>query len=172
MGLKNSSGGRMKISEDRANEETGLESKRILDKDLFLYLLDLEVKRARRYQNFYCILLLKVTPLANREEGDGVQVCFQILTTLLMDGVRESDILGSLGEYRVVILLPYADASAGGIAKSRLERTLKHYDFESKGCQVLINQICFPNNGTDVSDLVDKVLEINPLSFFLEPKDQ
>ncbi len=162
----------MKISEDRANEETGLESKRILNKDIFLYLLDLEVKRARRYQNFYCILLLKVTPIANCEEGNGVQACFQILTNLLMEGVRESDILGSLGKYRLVILLPYADVSAGGVAKSRLEGALKYYDFESKGCKILINQICFPNNGTDVRDLIRKVLEINPLPTFVEPKNK
>ena len=153
----------MKISEDRPEEGTGLELGRILNKDLFLHLLDLEVKRARRYQNFYCLLLLKIMPLSNHDDQNNVRVCFQTLTDLLVGEVRESDILGSLGKDRLVILLPYADVSAGGLAKSRLEGTLKYYDFESKGYQIMVDQICFPINGTNVGELVSKALEKNPL---------
>ncbi len=165
----------MKISEHRPDhrpdEDNELESNRILNKDFFLYLLDHEVKRARRYQNFYCLLLLKVMTIVSQEEGNGVHACFKILKNLLLEGVRESDVLGSLGENRLVILLPYADVSAGGAAKSRLEKALKYYDFGSKGCQVLINQICFPYNGTDTADLIQKVLETDPLTFFEKPQN-
>jgi len=153
----------MKILEGRPEERTGLELGRILNKDLFLHLLDLEVKRARRYQNFYCLLLLKIMPLSNHDDQNKVRVCFQTLTDLLVGEVRESDILGSLEKNRLVILLPYADVSAGGLAKSRLEGTLKYYDFESKGYQIMVDQICFPINGTNVGELVSKALEKNPL---------
>ena len=53
---------RMKTSKERFEEMVGGGSDRVLDKDLFLFLLDLEVKRARRYQNFICLPLPKLKP--------------------------------------------------------------------------------------------------------------
>ena len=52
----------MEMLSDRA--QSGVETKitRILSKDLFLYLLDHEVKRALRYQNFISILLMRLVP--------------------------------------------------------------------------------------------------------------
>ena len=58
----------MNGSEDKSKGESAA-GFRILDKDLFLYLLDLEVKRARRYQNFISILLMKLVPFS--KEGNG-----------------------------------------------------------------------------------------------------
>ena len=134
------------------------ELSRILDRDLFFFLLDLEVKRARRYQNFLCVLLLRLRPLPDHEEGNGIQTCFHTMKNLLMDEMRESDIPGSLGEYRLGVLLPYADITAGGHAKSRLESSLKYLDFGKKGCEVVIDQISFPVNGTNPANLIRKAL--------------
>jgi PleD family two-component response regulator len=131
---------------------------RILDRNLFFYLLDLEVKRARRYQNFLCILLLKLTRLPDHEEGNGIQTCLRMVKDLLVEEMRESDIPGFLGENRLVVLLPYADVTAGGHAKSRLESTLRYLDVGRKGCEVVIDQICFPINGTNPADLIKKAL--------------
>ncbi len=148
----------MRVSEDRPNQS---EFDRILNKDLFLYLVDLEVKRARRYQNFYCLLLLKMTPISNHEGGNEAETSFQTLTNVLVAEVRESDIFGLLGENRLAILLPYADVSAGGFARSRLETTLAYYDFANKGYEVRIQQVCFPINGTNARDLIKKALGTN-----------
>jgi hypothetical protein len=145
----------MEESQDKTAEP---ESGRILDRNLFFYLLDLEVKRARRYQNFLCVLLLKLTRLPAYEEGNGIQTCFRIMKNLLVEEMRESDIPGSLGENRLVVLLPYADVVAGGHAKSRLESTLQYMDFAGKGCEVVIDQICFPVNGTNPADMIKKAL--------------
>jgi hypothetical protein len=81
---------------------------------------------------------------------------------LLMEEMRESDIFGSLGGNKLAILLPYADALAGGYAKSRFEDILKYYDFKSRGYEVVIHQISFPMDGTNTSDLMRKVLETRP----------
>jgi PleD family two-component response regulator len=149
----------MMNKEDRPQEGTKSETSRILNKDQFLYLLDLEVKRARRYQNFLSILFLKFIQCSNDEQGKDLQSCHQALNNLLMGEMRETDILGSLGENKLVVLLPYADVSAGDLAKSRFVDTLKYYDFRSKGYEVEIDQICFPINGTDTIDLIKKALE-------------
>jgi len=149
----------MKRAEDGPQEAKKTEFGRILDKDLFLYLLDLEVKRARRYQNFLCLLLLHLQQFSKNHDGGNLQTCRQTLSNLLREEMRESDILGSLGESEMVILLPYADMSAGSIARARFEGTLKYYDFKGKGYEVKIDQVCFPLNGTNTIDLVKGALE-------------
>ena len=135
-----------------------LELNRILNRDLFIYILDLELKRARRYQNFICLLLIKLKKYSNNNGWD-FQTCYNTLSDLLTVEMRESDILGSLGEGQLVALLPYADKSEGVCAKSRFEGILKYFDFKNKGYEVEIDPICFPLHGTDTSELLKKSLE-------------
>ena len=147
----------MTNSEDRPKEGKGVELSRILNRDLFLHLLDLEVKRARRYQNFLCLLTLNLRQFSNNSDGWSPQTCYQTLGDLLRVEIRESDILGSVGENQMVVLLPYADQLAGGNAKTRFESVLKYFDFRSKGYEVIIEQISFPMQGTNTIDLLKKV---------------
>ncbi|MGA2316996.1 MAG: diguanylate cyclase [Thermodesulfobacteriota bacterium] len=135
---------------------------RVLNRDLFLFLLDLEVKRARRYQNFLCLMLLKIKPFLKEDDGGGLQACHQILSNLLMEEIRESDIIGSLKLDKLAVLLPYADVKAGDHVKSRFEDALKYYDFKSKGVEVMIDQVCFPIDGTDTTDLIKRALAEEP----------
>lgn len=148
----------MTNSELKLQEGTKTELGRMLNRDLILYLLDLEVKRGRRYQNFLSILVLDLMALSNGNGGGDLDTSYQMLTTLLADEVRETDVFGALGEKRVIVLLPYADLSAGNQAKSRFESILKYYDFRSKGYEVKVHQVCFPMNGTDTPDLMRKVM--------------
>ncbi len=136
-----------------------MERRRILNREMFLYLLDLEVKRAIRYQNFFCILRLKLFRHPDHENGKGQQACYQTLKRLLIEELREIDILGSLGDDQLAILIPYADSSAGGSARSRLEGSLIFYEFKkNEGYEVMIDQISFPMDGTSTPDLVGKLL--------------
>ncbi len=130
---------------------------RILDRDLFLYLVDLEVKRARRYQNFFCLLSLKVSRAPGSEIGKSLQHCFKTVAYWLEQELRETDILGSLGGHEVAVLLPYADLSAGCSARSRFEGSLKDFNFQKEGFELTIKQVCFPKDGTDTAELVRKM---------------
>ena len=152
----------MENSEGRLKEGTKVEFKRILNRDLFLYLLDLEVKRGRRYQNFLSILILELTAIAKEDAGGDLETSFQMLSSVLVDEMREADIFGALGKNRLVVLLPYADIWAGSQAKSRFESVLKDYDFNSKGYEVKIHQVSYPMNGTDTFDLMEKVTGARP----------
>lgn len=133
---------------------------RILNRDLFFFLLDLEVKRARRYQNFLCLMLLKIKQSTHEGDGGGLKTCFQTLSDLLLEEIRESDIIGSLELDKLVVLLPYADIKAGDHFKYRFEDALKFYDFKSKGFEIMINQVCFPIHGTGTLDLIRKALGV------------
>jgi GGDEF domain-containing protein len=144
---------------DPSGKGAEIELSRILNREIFLYFLDLEVKRARRYQNFFSILILKLVQLSNHDNSSGLHTSYKQLSRLVREELRESDILGSLGEDKLAALLPYADVSAGEQAKSHFEASLKYFDFEQAGYEVRIDQVCFPLHGTDTADLIKKVLE-------------
>ncbi|MCJ7786026.1 MAG: GGDEF domain-containing protein [Desulfobacterales bacterium] len=133
---------------------------RILNRDLFHFVLDVEVKRSRRYQNFLCLMLFKIKQFSQEGDRGGMEACYRKLGDLLMEETRESDIIGSLELDRLVVLLPYADMKAGAHVKSRFEEALKYYDFKSKGIEIMIDQVCFPINGTDTTDLIKRALRI------------
>lgn len=133
---------------------------RILNRDLFHFVLDIEVKRSRRYQNFLCLMLFKIKQFSQEGDRGGMQACYRKLGDLLMEETRESDVIGSLELDRLVVLLPYADMKAGAHVKSRFEDALKYYDFKSKGIEIMIDQVCFPINGTDTMDLIKRALRI------------
>jgi hypothetical protein len=143
---------------------------RILSREAFLYFLDLEVKRSRRYQNFFTILVLKLAEVPGRENGNGLQACYRRLSHLLAEEMRDSDILGAVGEKRLAVILPYADLFSGGHTRSRFESSLQFYDFKKDGYQVVVEQLCFPRDATDTSDLVRKLVGIESLEAKQEGK--
>ncbi len=131
--------------------------RRVLDRELFLFLLDLEVKRARRYQNFFCLMLLNIIPIT-RNEFDEREIDCQRLGDILLEETRESDMIGFLTINRLAILLPYADTKAGDQMQSRFENTLRYYDFKGKQFEVSFKQICFPVNEVDTMDIIRETL--------------
>lgn len=141
------------------NMSGGMEEKaqfgveRILGRDFFLHLLDLEMKRARRYQNFVSLLLLRVSPLSG-ESPMNLSGCCAKLKEILADEMRETDLIGAFTQDKMVALMPYASECSGNKAKGRIERMLKFCDFEREGCQIAIQAICFPANVTNIADLL------------------
>lgn len=129
---------------------------RVLNRGLFLFLLDQEVKRARRYQNFLCLVLFKIKQFSREDNGEGLKACYRTLSDLLTEEIRESDIIGSMAFDKLIVLLPYADLKAGAHVKSRFEDALKYYDFKTKGLNIVIDQVCFPIHGADTMDLIRK----------------
>ncbi len=131
---------------------------RILNRDLFHFVLDIEVKRSRRYQNFLCLMLFKMSQPSEEGDRGRMQDCYRKLGNLLIEETRESDIIGSLELDQFVVLLPYADTKAGAYVKSRFEDALKYYDFKGKGIEIAIDQVCFPVNGSDTTGLIQRAL--------------
>jgi len=133
-------------------EGVNIDGRRISSREMFWYLLDLELKRGMRYQNYFCLLTLKLCRIHDHANGKGLQICYQALSHFLIEELRDTDILGSLGEDQFAILLPYADPQVGGLVRSRMEQNLKYIEFKEQGYEVMINQICFPRDGTDTAE--------------------
>jgi len=136
---------------------------RILNRDLFLYFLDHEVKRALRYQNFLSVLLLRLVPISKGDEGKGFENCCQALKNVLKEEMRETDVLGLLADDKWAALLPYADMNAVDQAKVRFENTLKYYDFRNWGYDVMVQQFTFPKNGTDTLEVIKRAMKVEPI---------
>ena len=147
----------MTYSYERPGKGVGGGTGRIFARDMFLNLLDIEVKRSRRYQNFFCILVMRLSQLASHDNGTHQLSCYKKLTHLLEEELRESDILGSLDDRCVAAILPYGDSVAGHITRSRFEGSLKYYDFKNDGYEVKVEQVCFPMDGTDTTEIIKKV---------------
>ena len=128
-----------------------MDGRRISSREMFRYLLDLELKRGLRYQNYFCILTFELCRIHDHVNANALQTCYQALSHFLIEELRESDILGSLGKDQFAVLLPYADPQVGGLVRIRMEQNLKYTVFKEQGYEVMINQICFPLDGTDMA---------------------
>jgi hypothetical protein len=139
-------------------EKINISSNRVLDENLFFFLLDLEVKRARRYQNFICLISIRLNDISRKSKLTNLRVHQKNLSDFLSSEIRESDIIASIGEDRVLLLLPYADVKTGQKAKQRVEEAIKYLDFKKNGIEITLDQFCFPINGADSMDLIKRFL--------------
>lgn len=133
-------------------------SDRVLNQELFLFLLDLEIKRARRYQNFISLISIKLNNMIKGKTPIDIKTQQRNLTEFLSSEIRESDILASIGDDQLVILLPYADIKTCRKARERFEEAIKYLDFKKSGVEINMDQFCFPVNGADSVDLINKFL--------------
>jgi len=132
-------------------EGLNIDGRQISSKEMFWHLLDLELKRSLRYQNYFCILRFTLCRIRDYANINALQTCYEALSHFLPEELRESDILGSLGKDHFAVLLPYADPQVGGFVRARIEQNLKYTVFKEQGYEVMINQICFPLDATDMA---------------------
>ena len=125
----------------------------VLNRQSFLFLLDLEIKRAQRYQNLLSLLSLTFGHL-NPSVGEDVSISLKTLANLVKGELRETDIVGQAAGNRLLVMLPYADMEGAHTVRERLEKILYEYGFGREGFTVVINEVCFPTHATSFSDLL------------------
>lgn len=125
----------------------------VLNGQSFLFLLDLEIKRAQRYQNFLSLLSLTFGHL-DPSVGEDASISLQTLANLVKGGLRETDIVGQTAGNRLLVMLPYADVAGAHTVRERLEKILYEYGFGREGFAVVINEVCFPTHATSFNDLL------------------
>jgi hypothetical protein len=57
-------------------EGVSVDGRRISSREMFWYLLDLELKRGMRYQNYFCLLTFKLCRIHDHANGKGLQTCY------------------------------------------------------------------------------------------------
>jgi len=125
----------------------------VFNTESFLFLLDLEIKRARRYRNYISLLFLTFGQRAP-PPGENPSVSFKTLVHLARDELRDTDIVRQSRANRLMVMLPYADMAVAHKVKERLKKFLQNHGFGRKGFKIDIEEVCFPTHATYTNDLL------------------
>jgi diguanylate cyclase (GGDEF)-like protein len=131
----------------------------IVNPDLFRYLLDLEVKRATRYSYFFSLLLIEVD-----QSHDGLKY-HDTISRLIMDEIREVDIVGKIESDRFSALLQAETKPAQSISE-RIKNRVLNYSFmneesnEKQEVTISIGGVCFPTHGVNSSELTSQAINL------------
>ena len=119
---------------------------RVLTPEAFDFVLNNELKRAVRSQNFLTLVLL--LPHGQGERPDAVREIARVVSR----EVRETDLLSVEGEGRLSMVLLDADLSNSQRVIERLMTRLQHYQF-SMPVDIDVGAACCPTDGADVDTL-------------------
>jgi len=112
----------------------------------FFRFLDLEIKRARRYQNFFSVMRFE---LGN--DGTTGTRSLKPLMALLREEIRETDVIGQTWDNEVMIIFPHCDFLGASVVKLRLNSLIKDFHFGDDGFKINSGLVCFPVEGTDMA---------------------
>jgi len=127
-----------------------------LDPQIFLPLLDKELARAERYNQYVSILLLKLEGVPRREQD----FWLERLAKVLADKVRKSDCFGGFEEGTLGVILICASAENARTALERLRvEALLYLSSGPQGITLKTSYAVFPSEATSLDSLCDLATE-------------
>ena len=97
----------------------------IQDRDSFLHLLELELKRSLRYQSFTSVLLVEIP--ANRKLDPTKTTSLERVVNSLSSQIRETDIIGTTNELMITIILLNCDKRSTSEVADRVSSWTSQY---------------------------------------------
>jgi PAS domain S-box-containing protein len=125
----------------------------VLNTESLLFFLNLETKRAQRYQKYLSLLSLTFGHL-DPSLGKKPSISLKTLASLLKSELRETDIVGQGGGNRLLFMLPNADTVGAHKVRKKSEKILHDYGFGRKGFGIEIDEVCFPTHAKNVDDVL------------------
>lgn len=122
---------------------------RVLTPEVFDFVLNNELKRAIRSQNF--LTLLVVEPLPQTPEGERTKLARELADVISRE-VRETDILSPDESGRLSVVLLDADFQNSMYVVARLMARVEHYEFTTPA-SISIGAACCPTHGADIQAL-------------------
>src|SRR5712691_5245129 len=138
---------------DEFFEEEG----RLLTPNAFEFVLDGEMKRAVRSQNYLTLIVLET-----RREWDGMTVTaddgtLDEVARIIGHEVRDTDLLGSTETGVLSVVLLDSDFENGTKVIDRLVERIDHYEFSSP-LRISVGAACYPTHAVDPDSLKDQAL--------------
>ena len=135
-------------------EEAG---SRLLTPNAFEFVLDGEMKRAVRSQNYLTLVVLET-----RREWDGMSVSadpgtLEEVAKIIGHEVRDTDLLGSTENGMLSVVLLDADYENGTRVIDRLVQRIDHYEFTSP-LRISVGAACYPTHAVDPDSLRQQAL--------------
>jgi GGDEF domain-containing protein len=128
---------------------------RVLTPEAFDFVLNNELKRAVRSQNYLTLLLLEATPQAPPAATGAATVppeAVRQVARLVSREVRETDLLAQSETGRVSVVLLDADLQNSMRVVDRLMSRFEHYEFATP-LAIEVGAACCPTHGVDVESL-------------------
>jgi hypothetical protein len=120
---------------------------RVLTPEAFEFVLNNELKRAVRSQNYLTLVLVEP-----HSEGRGPQEAVRDVARLVSREVRETDLLSANEEGRLSMVLLDADLQNSMRVIDRLLARLEHYQFPTP-IAIEVGAACCPTHGSDAETL-------------------
>jgi GGDEF domain-containing protein len=133
------------------------------DREFFLHLLELELKRSLRYQSFTSVLLIEIP--ANRKLHLSKTIFLERVVTSLSSQIRETDIMGITEEDTITVILLNCDKRSTNEVANRVSCWTSQY-FGSNGIdgtsglRLGVGAACFPTHATDSDHLLSAASEM------------
>ena len=128
------------------------EGSRLLTPNAFEFVLDSELKRAVRSQNF----LTLVTVEASREwEGMTVTTddgTLQEVAQIISREVRDTDVLGHTGKGTLALVLLDTDFEHSTRVIERVVSRIENYEFQT-ALRIAVGAACYPTHAVDAESL-------------------
>ena len=149
------------IVQNNSEEQKGtmFVAEQVFAREAFMHYLNLEIKRARRYQNFFSVMRFELELRDNHVDGiKKRESSLKSLLKLLREEIRETDILGQTRENEVMVLLPYCDCSGADVVNMRLSGVIRDFYFGNEEFNVKCGLACFPVEATDMLEILKKLV--------------
>ena len=133
------------------------EGSKLLTPGAFEFVLDSELKRAVRSQNY----LTLVTVEASRE-WDGITVTaddgtLQEVAQIIVREVRDTDLIGHTDKGMLALVLLDADFDHSSRVIERLVSRIENYEF-SNALRIAVGAACYPTHAVDAESLKRQAL--------------
>ena len=125
---------------------------RLLAPNAFEFVLDGELKRAVRSQNYLTLVTLEAS-----REWDGMTVTadegtVEEMAQIVRNEVRDTDLLGCTTNGTLSLVLLDADLENSTRVIERLVQRMDHYDFPTR-MRVSVGAACYPTDAVDAESL-------------------
>lgn len=123
--------------------------------NLFHFLLEYEIRRSLRYQNFTTILIAEPDSKPHAPET------LQTVVNLIRKNIRDTDFIGRINDITFGVLLLYTGLDGAYIAGTRILDHINRYNFpyeQTHHLTVSIGGACFPTDSTEM-DALFKIAE-------------
>jgi hypothetical protein len=135
------------------------EDSRVLTPEVFAFVLNNELKRAVRSQNFLTLLVLEPTAQPPAPPVEGNRATRQVARIVSRE-VRETDLFSADDSTVSVVLLDADLQSALGVV-DRLVSRFEHYEFPTP-LSIEVGAACCPTHGAD-ADSLRRAAEARPV---------
>jgi hypothetical protein len=133
------------------------EGSRLLTPGAFEFVLDSELKRAVRSQNFLTLVIVEAS-----REWEGMMVTaddgtVQEVANLIGREVRDTDLLGHTGRGTLALVLLDADFDHSTRVIDRLVARIENYEFPTP-LRIAVGAACYPTHAVDADTLKRQAL--------------